>query len=382
MVFLTTPRRPRTPSDPATPASHAKAQQLPSSEKKRLNGTWKDGQWWCNCEPRKQAALREVTKKASRNKGRFFWTCPTYPFCDLFLWREDAILRETGLPAGSKHIGDDESVQSHRPKTPTFTQQPLESFGIQTSAARRLTISSAGGSDGSDGREEQASGTSSASPTTPSLKRKRMEQDEWGQDDNFSDLNSDDERKLAVITDESAKKAALKDAANDIFTTPTTSRHTTDIVAGLPTPSVSRTLFSASGSKRSKTVTFEDPVSSSMLTTPSKTSSTVSEASAVTPSGTHYDSTQGFTDQVMALLRGQKIDPTVLRTVHGLLDAASRKTKGIALGRDKTREALQKRDDKIAKLQDKIRSLENKAAFDHQNMTEAKRRIMQAYEGI
>lgn len=209
-----------------------------------------------------------------------------------------------------------------------------------------------------------------------------MAQDEWGQDDNFSDLNSDDERKLAEITDESAKKAALKGATNNIFTTPTTSRHTTDMVAGLPTPSVSRKLFSAPGSKRSKTVSFEDPVSSSILTTPSKTSSTVSEASDVTPSGIHYDSTQGLTDQVMALLRGQKIDPTVLQTVHGLLDAASRKTKGIALGRDKTREALQKKDDKIAKLQDKIRSLENKAAFDHQNMTEAKRRIMQAYEGI
>lgn len=47
MVFLTTPRRPRPSSNPATPASHAKAQQLPRSEKKRLNGTWKDGQWWC-----------------------------------------------------------------------------------------------------------------------------------------------------------------------------------------------------------------------------------------------------------------------------------------------------------------------------------------------
>ncbi|KAK9313905.1 hypothetical protein V1524DRAFT_448443 [Lipomyces starkeyi] len=46
----------------------------------------------CNCNPRRQAALREV-KKDGRNKGRYFYSCATGK-CNFFLWEDDARLRE------------------------------------------------------------------------------------------------------------------------------------------------------------------------------------------------------------------------------------------------------------------------------------------------
>ncbi|KAK9384686.1 hypothetical protein V1515DRAFT_610880 [Lipomyces mesembrius] len=55
-------------------------------------GLYEDGAWKCNCNPRRQAAYREV-KKDGRNKGRFFHSCATGK-CNFFLWEDDARLRE------------------------------------------------------------------------------------------------------------------------------------------------------------------------------------------------------------------------------------------------------------------------------------------------
>ncbi|KAK9371808.1 uncharacterized protein V1513DRAFT_454461 [Lipomyces chichibuensis] len=55
-------------------------------------GLYEDGNWKCDCNPRRQAAFRQV-KKDGRNKGRFFYSCATGK-CNLFLWEDDARLRE------------------------------------------------------------------------------------------------------------------------------------------------------------------------------------------------------------------------------------------------------------------------------------------------
>ncbi|KAK2591834.1 hypothetical protein QQS21_010473 [Conoideocrella luteorostrata] len=396
MVSTTPPRKQYPASTLATPASHAKPQELPGSERKRLRGTWQDGQWWCNCEPRKLATLREV-KKPGPNKGRFFWTCATYPFCDFFLWRDDAAVREFDLPAATLSVSDNAHVQYQpgppRPKTPTFTQKPLESYGIQTTPTRRPGIPS---TDGRVTQETKSASTSFGStqtlreqppsssvpiPATPGSKRKRNDQNGWNHDD-FSDLDSDEERQLAEIADRSAQVATPLTPLDDIFTTPATDRRTTDLVAGLPTPSVSRTLFPSSEVRRSKTVSFGEPVSSSALTTPCKTLFSHSAANGISAPSSPPDAVQDVTDQVMTLLKGHKVDPIVLQSVHKLLDTASRKTKGISSGRDAVRAALQKKDKEISRLQDEIRNLQDQAAFDQQNLTEAKRKIMLAYHDI
>lgn len=275
-----------------------------------------------------------------------------------------------------------------RPKTPTFTQKPLESYGVQTTPSKRIGNSS----NANEGIEapstslastqtlgQTQASTTPLSPSTPSSKRKRNGKDAWDPDE-FSDLDSDDERQLAEITDWSAQKLTPQRPADDIFTTPATNRRTTDIVGGLPTPSVSRTLFPTSEAKRSKTVSFEEPESSDALTTPSKTPSSHSSIDLASPSSSPPDVTHDVTEQVMALLKDQKIDPAVLRSVQNVLTTSARQTKGLSMGRDAARAALKDKDKKISQLQEKIRDLENTAAYNRKAITNMKSQIIRIYE--
>ncbi|CAK7263021.1 hypothetical protein SEPCBS119000_000271 [Sporothrix epigloea] len=53
------------------------------------DGLFFDGQWFCNCRPRRPAALRE-TRKPGINKGRWFFGCPQErgEQCSFFLWED------------------------------------------------------------------------------------------------------------------------------------------------------------------------------------------------------------------------------------------------------------------------------------------------------
>lgn len=325
-------------------------------------------------------------RKEGPNKGKPFWTCATYPFCKFFLWRDEAIIRESGFKAASDAEGANDQSVPPRPKTPTFTQRPLESYGIQATPSRQTGTGSdlKGVSDavGTSFTSTQTVRETQSSSSVPSpSKRKRNDKDTWDQDDS-SDLDSDEERQLAEIVDKSAEKLTPRRAVGDIFTTPVTDRRTADIVGGLPTPSVCRTLFPPSEAKRSKTVSFDEPSSSETPATPAKTPT--SRPTTVNPDGPSSSpagaDAQNVADEVMELLGDQKIDPGVLRSVHELLLKAARQTKGISLGRDSARAALKEKDKKIARLQDKIRDLEVQHKYDAREITDMKAEMMRIYE--
>ena len=332
-----------------------------------------------NCEPRNKATLRPV-KKESSNKGRLFWTCTTYPFCNFFLWREDALVRESGLaaPAPDVNLSRDEPTPP-RPKTPTLTQKALESYGIQatpTPARRQELLRDTGGNSGSTGTlQDEPSPTMPITPSTPGSKRKRYQDSSPDSDDEFSELDSDEERQLAKIADESAQKAtAACNTTSDIFTTPSTSRRATNIVAGLPTPSVSRTLFPpTSEARRSKAVSFDDAASPGAVSTPSKVGTAMEPHASV-------DDKQDTTEKVMSLLGNQSVDSSVLQSVRRLLNTESSKAKGAILGRDAAREALQKKDKKLAEQQDRIRYLENQETLLRKEISHMKAKLMRIYD--
>ncbi|CAM1506554.1 Fc.00g061950.m01.CDS01 [Cosmosporella sp. VM-42] len=362
------------PATPRKPPADQQA-QTPASQKKRLDkGLWKDGQWWCNCEPRKKATLRETKK--GRNQGKLFWTCNVYPYCDFFLWRDQAKAREAG-PASPT----EETAESSRSKAPAFTQRPLTAFGYQVTPGRRLSDVATAGSgvaadatDLTDSDEElefQPSSTLAemGTPCPPSSKRKR---DAFEEDTEFSDLDSDEERQLAAIADKSAEKIRAAKAP----ITPSNTR-THDVVNGLPTPSVARTLFPGSDAKRQKQVTFEDTPSSATLSA-TVTPSTV--RSQAPPSSSPPDTSYDVTDEVMTLLRGQNIEPDVLTSVQSVLTTSARKAKGIAMGRESARASLKARDDRIAALQERIVALENKERMHHSRVTNIKANLMKMYE--
>ena len=358
-----------------------------------------------NCEPRKKAVLREV-KKDNPNKGRFFWSCNVYPFCKFFLWRDDAVVRETGAPSATDAAGTAQQLSPPKPKTPSFTQRPLTSFGVRVRSGRRGSEPDTGtlgrgiSTASSDDEDEKPSSASSqartigaastattasiatveqeaeasmATPRPPPSKRKRDELD----DDEFSDLGSDDEQQLAEIADKSAEKAMRHANA---LATPAADR-TTDAGTNLQTPSVARTLFPSTDAKRLKTVSFEEPYHVGPPT-PARTPATGGRAADLldTPSSSPHDAAPDVTDQVMALLRGQRLESSVLGAVHALLDTAARKTRGLAMGRESTRAALKLKDDKIARLQERVAALENKEKFHSSQMTNIKAQLMQMYE--
>ncbi|KAI9166996.1 DNA topoisomerase 3-alpha [Paramyrothecium foliicola] len=365
--------------------NHAAAPETPKSFRKRRNGHWSDGTWWCNCDPPRKAILREV-RKNSPNKGKFFWTCQAYPFCTFFLWRDAARARETG-PAASSQA----APEPPQPKTPTLTQRTLASFGYPVTPRRRLSnvddASTESGSEDDSTEDDEMSQEARRAimepPRTPqSAKRK---QDDLDDDDFFEHLDSDGERELEGLL--SSKSAANRDQAGgpettNPYTTPTTTR-AGDMVSGLPTPSVTRTLFPGSTSKRYKTVSFEEPAED--VTSSAASSATITPTTTRTqppPTSSPGEASCDVTKEVMDLLHDQDIDASTLKAVRNLLETSARKAKGIAMGRDSARDALREKGENIARLQDRVTALENKEKMLNSQLTHTKANLMHMYQGL
>ncbi|KAH7170662.1 hypothetical protein EDB81DRAFT_174857 [Dactylonectria macrodidyma] len=351
---------------------HQEPQQeprTPKSQRKRLDkGIFSDGEWWCNCEPRKKLSFLET--KVGPNKGKFYYRCYE---CNLFLWWDAARARQTGLTPSKA------PVEPPRPKTPSMTQQPLSAYGYQRTPGGGLqTQADAPFETESDSDDSAPEAPSVRTPCPPSSKRKR---DVFEEDvDEFSDLGSDEERQMAEIADQSAEKLKAQRA----FTTPSTN-HTNDAADSLPTPSVTRTLFpgpSTTDQKRHKQVSFEDvtPATEGTLGRDTPLTTPTPVRSLAPPPSSPPDDGIDVTDEVMDLLRGQKVDPDVLHTIQGTLSTAARRAKGIALGRDSARASLKVRDDTVAALQERILALENREKMLRSQVTNIKANLMKMYE--
>lgn len=348
-----------------------------------------------NCDPRKKLQLLE-TKKEGPNKGKLFYKCFD---CNLFLWWDAARAREKGLTSPSTAA----ATEPPPPKTPSLTQTPLTAYGYQVTpgaetGAGLFSDSDEGPEPGDNHADTDADVIAAAAataaapmdtPCPPSSKRKRDVFEDDSDSDKFSDLESDEERQLAEMTDQSARKLQARQQPQ--YSTPVNS-NSTDVVSGLPTPSVARKLFPGPGSenKRQKQVTFEDAApapASVQLTTPATLNKSTAPATATpapdrappppsSPPNDGYD----MTDEVMGLLRDQGLSPEVLRSVQSTLATAARRTKGIVLGRDSARATVKARDEKIASLQERVAALENREKMHRSQVTSIKANLMKMYE--
>ncbi|KAK7431058.1 hypothetical protein QQZ08_002339 [Neonectria magnoliae] len=361
--------------------------ETPHSGKKRPDkGLFSDGQWLCNCDPRKKLQLLE-TKKEGPNKGKLFYKCFD---CNLFLWWDDARAREKGLTSPS-------TAEPPPPKTPSLTQAPLTAYGYHVTPGTEANAGDGlftdSGSD-SDDLEPGNNRTAAAAPPMdtpcpPSSKRKRDVFEDDSDPDEFSDLESDEERQLAEMTDQSARKLQARQQhqqQQSRYSTPLNSS-STDVVSGLPTPSVARTLFPGPGpeTKRPKQVTFDDAAPPGPPSTPAKldrnsttpaTTPAPDRAPPSSPPNDGYD----VTDEVMGLLRDQGLSPQVLRVVQSTLATAARRTRGIVLGRDSARATVKARDERIASLQERVAALENRDKMHRTQITTFKANLMKMYE--
>lgn len=222
--------------------------------------------------------------------------------------------------------------------------------------------------------------------TTAGFKRKRPPTE----DDCLSDLSSSGAEELITATDKSSKNASTLGKRRDAFVTPSAA-HTTDMENGMVTPSltmgrsVERRLFQkpetglpadATTAKRqrldddngSAATTSHAPESARLFGTDATISTTPpllpAASSQPSPSPIQRNpmpqgaSPGDLTKDVMDLLKNQDIAPLIRSEIRKVLEKHANLAKGFELGRDSSRKAVKDAEERAARLQETVDSLE------------------------
>lgn len=344
--------------------------------------------------------MRLQVKKKGRNHGRWFWTCqrPRGAQCQFFKWDDDPPPSQESSSAPSSIIT---TIGQGSPPLPdlTPTRRPPGQFSSTPTAARAHIPRNSIIQTHTPGRPEASSGLfidgnddssnllntlfsseelgldfdlRQATPTPPSRKRVKMEDDDDNhnsnsrssiQDDLFGDLNSDEERQMREMADQSQtttqKLSQLEReeaAIAAIAGTPSTpARQWPAILGGLPTPTTGNGP-PADGrdppAKRLKTA--ENHLSSAP---PSSIRGPVEVSSQGEPGSSQQQLSQRdgedyeITTQILRLLAGQMIPVPVRGAIRETLNTYALRARGVERGREMARTALQARNAKIADLQ-------------------------------
>jgi hypothetical protein len=187
-------------------------------------------------------------------------------------------------------------------------------------------------------------------------------------DSDFGSLNSEDEEELAAMADETAEK---------LEKTPATTR----VVAGLPTPSTTRTLFPVAeerAAKRQRTLAFDD-----LPDTPSKPSTSSASASTKTVSFSsppEAPSASNPVDTMLSILAPYNVAPGDADKLRNLLEVESRRRAGAEKSRDFKQKRTEQLDSRIAKLQEELAASKNKERVMHGQITEMRAKVMRHYQ--
>lgn len=243
-----------------------------------------------------------------------------------------------------------------------------------------------------------AAGAGRANPVTPTVKRKRSvfledSDEEFGGDD----LNdSETERQLAAITDESARK---QQRTRDAYGTPMAHGGGAG-QAGLPTPVSRRPGLLIGEDERGRSAkrqrhagsppsrpgyddddddetqsqpgpgkVFGDPNTptpyrkTDALAGPKTTTTAASAAPAA-------DDYPRILDEVFSLLAQQPVSESTKRTLKAAIERHEMRVRGVARGRETARAGIAERDARIAELQDRVVALENGRRMDRQRLRE------------
>ncbi|KAI0022243.1 hypothetical protein F4780DRAFT_777949 [Xylariomycetidae sp. FL0641] len=410
-----------------------------SPSKVRLNqGLFRNGVWHCNCQPRLPAVLLTV-KRDTPNRGRTFFTCQNdrgkKNKCDFFLWSEDAHLRKEGaVLSNSRSEGAQTPSRARKPtkqttlhesitprsekrhwqeRTPITAMADVDAAKSTANTSRTSTMRASEGSARPSGlneedisTEEEDEGDEAARPAAAAAaakinqptalstaavsaglnsKRKRPA------DDEFSDLSSGEEEQLAAMADSSQSASGSQDKHRDALhlSTPATSGGRSTAAAsasnndGLPTPLTEkptrRVLFAEQQQQQpegeAKTPTAKrQRTEGGYASLPPTTS-----AQRVPPTPASGADPATLTQDVMGLLRGQKLDEGVLGDVRRVLDRHAARAKGLEKGRDASRDAVRKADERIAQLQRRVADLENERRLDREARVRQRDRIRDLY---
>lgn len=245
-----------------------------------------------------------------------------------------------------------------------------------------------------------AAGGVAAQQATPSTgsKRKRVsfhiESEE--EDADYGSWDSTELGQLFALTDSVAQSAGAK--TRDAFVTPVAQR-TTDMVDGMPTPSLTgtltdkplrRNLFNTPSAEETqpnsgKRPRLDEPGAPANNPEPASSHSLTPFSSSSTPGATPTRTPRSgpevtdVAEDVMALLEGQGVEAPVLREVRHVLEKHVAVARGLQRGRDASREAAKEARARSAQLQQRVADLENRRKLDAEARMKIKGGLMNLY---
>ena len=221
-----------------------------------------------------------------------------------------------------------------------------------------------------------------ADPVTPTAKRKRsvfLEEDS-GEEFGGDDLDdSDTERQLAAITDESARK---QQRARDAYDTPTAH-------GGLPTPVSRRPGLLVAEEERERSakrqrqagsppgpehVVLGDPETptpyrkTDALAGPKTNTPETARKNTAAPAAA--EDFPRIADEVMEMIHQQPVSESTKRTLRLAMERHESRVRGVVRGRDAARAGIAERDARIAELQQRVVALENGRKMDRETLRE------------
>lgn len=250
------------------------------------------------------------------------------------------------------------------------TVRPSPSFGKRTSAFLESLFAEDPDEDVEAARTSDSKSPPSSAQSMPEAGSKRKRPDD---DDQYSDFSSGEEEALVALADSSVK---VKGKHVDYFETPATDR-TLALEAGMPTPltekPVRRVLFA-----NPEVGTSNRPLSEGCVSIPSQPPASPFSTPSSSQQST-ASATTNITQEVMAMLEGQKLDAAVLRNVRGVLERHAARAKGLERGRDASREAVKKAEARTAELQARVADLENARRLDAEARQKMRTELMKIY---
>lgn len=241
-----------------------------------------------------------------------------------------------------------------------------------------------------------------ANPVTPTAKRKRSvfleDSDEEFGGDGLND--SETERQLAAITDESARK---QQRTRDVYDTPTARGGSGVGPNGLPTPvsrrpglligqdererSAKRQRHAGSPPPRADDYDYDNdetqsqPGPGNVLGDPETPTPyrkidalTGSKMTTTTPAPatgkTGAEDYPKILDEVFSLLADQPVSESTKRTLKAAIERHEMRVRGVVRGREAARSIIAERDAKISKLQERVVALENGRKMDMAKLRE------------
>ena len=327
-------------------------------------GRFIDGVWHCNCDPRLPASHFQV-KKDSANKGRWFYCCTKSPEtqCGFFLWDEDAKLREEQtLLSNGRTEQDMVDVTTRAPETPRKMMGQAESWldedpQTPVSMMKKTAYPTPGESRVNKERIPQM---------TPLVERSSPTYiyDSLSGDDSFDSPTAG--REGLTVADIMARKRkqdfdfeSEPSKAQKLGSPPPSRRRSTtnDLVKAengigrYTTPSTVRRLdFGTPSTSRAPAIP------SNVQASYPPTTPTPSRITCLPDDDGNYD----ITASVLSILHNASMPSATRQAIRQTLNSYALRVSGIERGRNITRVALKRKDEKIAELEQKIQQLQER----------------------